>query len=145
MELAGGLSSAYLPKRQRRARTNERGSGAECPAPHARSCPNEPSRGRHGPELASGRQRRATRSCGPRTELRRAMAPGHGSESKVHLCHRVERMNCGSFTQWNKYTDAGCFFPGGLFVDEYDHEYSRDCEPMKGGHADNYYYQLASW
>ncbi|HWI56547.1 MAG TPA: hypothetical protein VNZ22_04935, partial [Bacillota bacterium] len=36
-------------------------------------------------------------------------------------------------------------YPGGLFVDEYTQEYSRDCEPMRGGHSDNYYYQLASW
>jgi hypothetical protein len=32
-----------------------------------------------------------------------------------------------------------------LFVDQYTQEYSRDCEPMRGGHTDNYYYQLASW
>ena len=30
------------------------------------------------------------------------------------------------------------------FVDQYNHEYSRDIEPMKGGHTDNYYYQLVS-
>jgi hypothetical protein len=29
-----------------------------------------------------------------------------------------------------------------LFVDAYTQEYSRDIEPMKGGHADNYYYQM---
>lgn len=51
----------------------------------------------------------------------------------------------GRFTQWSHYTDADCYYPGGLFVDEYNHEYSRDCEPMRGGHGDNYYYQLASW
>jgi len=28
------------------------------------------------------------------------------------------------------------------FVDQYNHEYSRDIEPMKGGHTDNYYYQM---
>jgi hypothetical protein len=28
------------------------------------------------------------------------------------------------------------------FVDAYSQEYSRDIEPMKGGHGDNYYYQL---
>lgn len=49
----------------------------------------------------------------------------------------------GRYTQWSKYTDADCYFPGGLFVDEYTQEYSRDCEPMRGGHGDNYYYQLA--
>lgn len=51
----------------------------------------------------------------------------------------------GRYTSWSKYTDADCYFPGGLFVDQYTHEYSRDCEPMRGGHTDNYYYQLASW
>lgn len=29
-----------------------------------------------------------------------------------------------------------------FFVDEYNQEYSRDLEPMKGGHTDNYYYQM---
>ncbi len=28
------------------------------------------------------------------------------------------------------------------FIDQYNQEYSRDIEPMKGGHTDNYYYQL---
>jgi hypothetical protein len=51
----------------------------------------------------------------------------------------------GRYTQWSKYTDAECYYPGGLFVDEYTQEYSRDCEPMRGGHSDNYYYQLAAW
>ena len=30
------------------------------------------------------------------------------------------------------------------FVDAYTPEYSRDIEPMKGGHSDNYYYQMIS-
>lgn len=51
----------------------------------------------------------------------------------------------GRFTKWHIYTDQDAYFPGGLFVDQYNHEYSRDCEPMAGGHTDNYYYQLASW
>ena len=51
----------------------------------------------------------------------------------------------GRYTQWYKFTDAECYYDGGLFVDEYNQEYSRDCEPMRGGHGDNYYYQLASW
>lgn len=29
-----------------------------------------------------------------------------------------------------------------FFVDAYNQEYSRDIEPMKGGHTDNYYYQM---
>ncbi len=32
-----------------------------------------------------------------------------------------------------------------MFVDEFTQEYSRDVEPMKGGHADNYYYQMISY
>jgi hypothetical protein len=51
----------------------------------------------------------------------------------------------GRYTEWSKYTDEDCYFPGGLFVDQYTQEYSRDCEPMAGGHTDNYYYQLAAW
>ncbi len=51
----------------------------------------------------------------------------------------------GRFTKWHIYTDQDAYFRGGLFVDQYNHEYSRDCEPMAGGHTDTYYYQLASW
>lgn len=51
----------------------------------------------------------------------------------------------GRYTEWSKYKDTDAYYPGGLFVDEYTQEYSRDCEPMRGGHTDNYYYQLASW
>lgn len=51
----------------------------------------------------------------------------------------------GRFQEWSKYTEADSYYRGGLFVDQYDHEYSRDCEPMRDGHTDSYYYQLASW
>jgi hypothetical protein len=39
---------------------------------------------------------------------------------------------------------AGRKLPKGdtFFVDTYSQEYSRDIEPMKGGHTDNYYYQM---
>jgi len=33
---------------------------------------------------------------------------------------------------------------GTYFVDQYDQEFSRDIEPMRGGHSDSYYYQMAS-
>jgi len=54
-------------------------------------------------------------------------------------------------TGWNEWI-AGRFdknvpFYGSgpvTFVDQFNQEFSRDCEPMKGGHGDNYYYQLAS-
>ena len=32
-----------------------------------------------------------------------------------------------------------------MFVDEFDQEHSRDIEPMKGGHGDNYYYQMVDY
>ena len=51
----------------------------------------------------------------------------------------------GRYAEWSTYKESDCYYPGGLFVDEYTQEYSRDCEPMAKGHTDNYYYQLASW
>lgn len=51
----------------------------------------------------------------------------------------------GRYQEWSTYKHTDCYHPGGLFVDQYTQEYSRDCEPMLGGHTDNYYYQLASW
>ncbi len=53
-------------------------------------------------------------------------------------------------TNWNEWI-AGRFSPANMplygtgpvtFVDEFDTEFSRDIEPMKGGHGDNYYYQM---
>ncbi len=49
------------------------------------------------------------------------------------------------FPEWSNFKGSDSYLPDGVFVDQYDHEYSRDCEPMVGGHTDNYYYQLASW
>ncbi|MBP7050284.1 MAG: hypothetical protein KBE65_04650 [Phycisphaerae bacterium] len=51
----------------------------------------------------------------------------------------------GRFDKWYKYTGKDSYYPDALFVDEYDHEYSRDIEPMKGGHTDSYYYQMVSY
>jgi hypothetical protein len=53
-------------------------------------------------------------------------------------------------TGWNEwdagfYDDwAGFHAPPPIFVDEFNQEFSRDIEPMRGGHGDNYYYQLAA-
>ncbi|MCX7007679.1 MAG: hypothetical protein NTY53_10610 [Kiritimatiellaeota bacterium] len=48
-------------------------------------------------------------------------------------------------TGWNEWI-AGRFGHNGklTFVDQYNEEFSRDIEPMKGGHGDNYYYQLVA-
>jgi hypothetical protein len=60
-------------------------------------------------------------------------------------------------TQWNEWTQQRFIVPTGqqfyflgslvgagstFFVDSYNQEFSRDIEPMKGGHTDNYYYQM---
>jgi hypothetical protein len=45
----------------------------------------------------------------------------------------------GRFTEFN-----GVKAPV-MFVDQFDQEHSRDIEPMKGGHGDNYYGQLVSY
>jgi hypothetical protein len=53
-------------------------------------------------------------------------------------------------TGWNEWI-AGRFaeFNGVklpvMFVDQFDQEHSRDIEPMRGGHGDDYYYQFAGW
>lgn len=57
---------------------------------------------------------------------------------------------------WNEWT-AGKYQPGGngktafmrrdspyFFVDQYDAEFNRTIQPMKGGYADNYYMQMAA-
>lgn len=53
-------------------------------------------------------------------------------------------------TGWNEWTAArydeflGIKRPV-MFVDTFNQENSRDIEPMRGGHADNYYYQMVSY
>ena len=47
-------------------------------------------------------------------------------------------------TGWNEWVAGRWIRPGQpiLFVDQYNEEFSRDIEPMLGGHGDNYYWQL---
>lgn len=49
-------------------------------------------------------------------------------------------------TGWNEWIAGRWSRPGQpiVFVDQYDQEHSRDIEPMKGGHGDNYYWQLVA-
>lgn len=63
------------------------------------------------------------------------------------------------FTGWNEWVaqrfishNGGDYMlgrplsPGGsYFVDQYNHEFSRDMEPLRGDFGDNYYYQLADY
>lgn len=43
----------------------------------------------------------------------------------------------GFYAEWSRYKA-----PPPIFVDEFNEEFSRDIEPMQGGHGDDYYYQL---
>lgn len=47
-------------------------------------------------------------------------------------------------TGWNEWIAGRWGKPDGpiVFVDQFDQEYSRDIEPMKGGHGDNYLWQM---
>jgi len=49
-------------------------------------------------------------------------------------------------TGWNEWVAGRWIRPENrlVFVDQYDEEFSRDIEPMKGGHGDNYYWQLVA-
>jgi hypothetical protein len=49
-------------------------------------------------------------------------------------------------TGWNVWIAGRFSYPGEpvAFVDQFDREFSRDIEPMKGGHGDNFYYQLVA-
>jgi hypothetical protein len=49
-------------------------------------------------------------------------------------------------TGWNEWIAGRWGKPDGpiVFVDQFTEEYSRDIEPMKGGHGDNYYWQLVA-
>lgn len=61
-------------------------------------------------------------------------------------------------TQWNEFTAQRAIWSNGLgtfagrpitdgesfFVDAFSEEFNRDIAPMKGGHTDNYYYQMVA-
>jgi hypothetical protein len=49
-------------------------------------------------------------------------------------------------TGWNEWTAGRWRQPNGplVFVDQFDQEFSRDIEPMRDGHGDNYYWQLVA-
>lgn len=58
-------------------------------------------------------------------------------ECEVLLISRWNEWVAQNFTQDNIGTDTG-------FVDQFNTEFSRDIEPMKGGFTDNYFYQMCS-
>ncbi len=58
-------------------------------------------------------------------------------ECQVLLISRWNEWVAQNFTQDNIGTDTG-------YVDQFNAEFSRDIEPMKGGFTDNYFYQMCS-
>jgi len=49
----------------------------------------------------------------------------------------------GKFLEWSVFTAAAnSYYSDAMFIDQYNHEYSRDTEPMVSGHTDSYYYQM---
>jgi len=54
------------------------------------------------------------------------------------------RYQTGIHAKWDKFLDQKNEYGDTYFVDAYNQEFMRDIEPMKGGHSDNYYYQLVS-
>ncbi len=53
-------------------------------------------------------------------------------------------------TGWNewvasRFNSFAGYSADNIFVDEFNQEFSRDIEPMLGGHGDNYYYQLVDY
>lgn len=49
-------------------------------------------------------------------------------------------------TGWNEWTAGRFSAPGKpvVFVDQFDEEFSRGIDPQKGGHSDDYYYQMVA-
>ncbi len=101
-------------------------------------------------------------SDGKVTDMSSGLARGRGfANGKQH--HTVEAIHGGwnaeeqwkrvyeldppfvMITGWNEWW-AGRWQRGNdfVFVDQFDQEYSRDIEPMRGGHHDNFYYQMVS-
>jgi hypothetical protein len=73
----------------------------------------------------------------------RAVDWGHNAQEQWG---RVFELNppFAMVTGWNEWIAGRWGQPGGplVFVDQLDQEFSRDIEPMRGGHGDNYYLQL---
>ncbi len=102
-------------------------------------------------------------SDGQVTDMSRGDARGRGFHNG-NADHRHESINAGLnfeeqwrralnvkpqfvlVTGWNEWFATRFQRPEQpiVFIDQFDQEYSRDIEPMKGGHGDNYYYQLVA-
>ena len=103
-------------------------------------------RDEHGRYIARGRSFHNGRQPQPEEPL-------HQSEKGYNFQEQWERAlafdpSCVFITGWNEWImgrwDTFIHYtgPSGVFVDQFNWEFSRDIEPMRGGHRDDYYYQL---
>jgi hypothetical protein len=100
-----------------------------------------------------GRTMRGRNFSGPNSLMSETWpgAVNHGIHHSIQWDHALTRdphfvFVCG----WNEWTAMKLDWPdkvGGpvTFYDQCTQEYSRDIEPMRGGHGDNYYMQLADY
>jgi hypothetical protein len=74
-----------------------------------------------------------------------AVLRGHNAEEQWKRARELDPPFV-MVTGWNEWIAGRWKRPGRpiVFVDQYDQEYSRDIEPMRGGHGDNYYGQLVA-
>lgn len=77
-----------------------------------------------------------------------AASPGKGPEEGANFSEQWSRAHdldppFVMVTGWNEWI-AGRWKVAGhyIFIDQFNQEYSRDIEPMRGGHFDNYYIQM---
>lgn len=70
---------------------------------------------------------------------------GHNFQEQWERAHALQAPFV-LVTSWNEWIAGRWGSPDGplVFVDQLDHEFSRDVEPMRGGHGDNYYLQLVA-
>ncbi len=96
------------------------------------------------------------RSHGRSFEVGRQNSPQQYDPSGRNFAQQWQRAleldpPCIFITGWNEWIagrfdhTAPFYQPGPVtFVDQFDQEHSRDIEPMRGGHGDNYYYQMVA-
>ncbi len=74
-------------------------------------------------------------------------AVNHGYNAQEQWRHALDlKPPFVMVTGWNEWIAGRWGKPGGplVFVDQFDQEFSRDIEPVKGAHGDNYYWQLVA-
>ena len=93
--------------------------------------------------MSSGEARGRTFHWGKQDPAPGAVNQGHNFEEQWQRAFDLKPPFV-MVTGWNEWTAGRWGRPGGPieFVDQFDQEFSRDIEPVKGGHGDDYYWQL---